>query len=107
MTPDEDGAFYVALSMVPDIGPGRMHRLLRHFGTMGTAWRASPAAWRDAGLEPAVAVNLERARGKIDPTKELARLAKAEISVLTWADAAFPPSVTADSKSTHLPLRTW
>ncbi len=91
MTPDEDRAFYVALSMAPDIGPGRMHRLLRHFGTMGAAWSASPAAWRDAGLEPAVAANLERARGKIDPTKELARLAKAQIEVLTWADAAFPP----------------
>ncbi|MCY4438377.1 MAG: DNA-processing protein DprA [Chloroflexi bacterium] len=91
MTPDEDRAFYVALSMAPDIGPGRMHRLLRHFGTMGAAWSASPAAWRDAGLEPAVAANLERARGKIDPTKELARLAKAQIEALTWADAAFPP----------------
>ena len=91
MTPDEDRAFYVALSMAPEIGPGRMHRLLRHFGTMGAAWSASPAAWRDAGLEPAVASNLERARGKIEPTKELARLAKAEIEVLTWADAAFPP----------------
>ncbi|MYB76742.1 MAG: DNA-protecting protein DprA [Chloroflexi bacterium] len=91
MTPDQDRAFYVALTMVPDIGPGRMHRLLRHFGTMSAAWHASPAAWRDAGLEPAVAATLERARGEIDPAQELARLAKAEIAALTWADAAFPP----------------
>lgn len=91
MTPDQDRAFYVALSIVPDIGPGRMHRLLRHFGAMSAAWHATPAAWRDAGLEPAVAAKLERARGEIDPTQELARLAKAEVSVLTWADAGFPP----------------
>lgn len=91
MTPDRDRAFYVALSMVPDMGPGRMHRLLRHFGTMPAAWHAAPAAWRDAGLEPAVATKLERARGEIDPAGELARLAKADVSVLTWADAAFPP----------------
>lgn len=91
MTPDEDRAFYVALSMAPDIGPGRMHRLLRHFGTLSVAWHATPAAWRDAGLEPAVAAKLERARSAIDPSHELARLAKAGVSALTWTDAAFPP----------------
>ena len=91
MNPDEDRAFYVALSMVPDMGPGRMHRLLRHFGTMSAAWQAAPAAWRSAGLEPAISAALERARGEIDPALELDRLAKANISVLIWADAAFPP----------------
>lgn len=91
MNPNEDRAFYVALSMVPDMGPGRMHRLLRHFGTMSAAWHAAPASWRSAGLEPAVAAALERARGEIDPARELDRLAKADVSVLTWADAAFPP----------------
>ncbi len=91
MHPDEDRAFYVALSFVPDMGPGRMHRLLRHFGTMSAAWHAVPAAWRKAGLEPAVAATLERARGDIDPAFELGRLAKADVTVLTWADAAFPP----------------
>ena len=91
MNPDADRAYYVALSLVPDMGPGRMHRLLRHFGTMSAAWHAAPAAWRSAGLEPAVAAALERARGEMDPALELGRLAQADVSILTWAEAAFPP----------------
>ena len=90
-TPDEDRAYYVALSLAPDMGPGRMHRLLRHFGTLAAAWSASPAAWRDAGLEPAVAAGLERARDEIEPARALDRVAQAGISALTWADSAFPP----------------
>lgn len=88
---DEERAFYVALSTVPDMGPGRMHRLLRHFGSLEAAWDAAPTAWRDAGLERPVATSLERARRRIDPQEELAKLAKAGVSALTWADEAFPP----------------
>ena len=91
MEQSEDRAFYVALSMVPDVGPGRMHRLLRHFGSMAAAWQASPAAWRDAGLNRELAATFAQVRGRIDPAQELARLAGAGISVLTWADADFPP----------------
>ena len=91
ITPDEDRAYYVALSLAPEMGPGRMHRLLRHFGTLAAAWSASPAAWRDAGLEKAVAAGLQRARDEIDPARELDRLAQAGISALTWADDDFPP----------------
>ncbi len=91
ITPDDDRAYYVALSLAPEMGPGRMHRLLRRFGTLAAAWRASPAAWRDAGLEPAVAAGLERARREIDPARELARLAQLDVTALTWADDAFPP----------------
>ena len=87
----EEGAYYVALSRVPDMGPGRMHRLLRHFGSMAAAWHGTAAAWRDAGLEPAVIAGLERARSDIDPGQELAKLAKVEVSVLTWGDSGFPP----------------
>ena len=90
-TPDEDRAYYVALSMTPEMGPGRMHRLLRHFGSLAAAWNASPAAWRDAKLEKTAAAALQRARDKIDPARELSRLAQAGISALTWADDAFPP----------------
>ena len=89
--PDDDREYYVALSMVPDMGPGRMHRLLRHFGSMAAAWHASPAAWRDAGLERDVAATLAHAREEIDPGQGLKDLAEAGISVLTWADDAFPP----------------
>ena len=68
-----------------------MHRLLRHFGSMAAAWQASPAAWRDAGLKRDLAAAFAQARSRIDPAQELARLAGAGVSVLTWADAAFPP----------------
>ena len=91
MMQDEDCGYYVALSVVPDMGPGRMHRLLRHFGSMAAAWHASPAAWRDAGLERDVAATLERMRKQIDTAQELSRLTEAGVSVLTWADDAFPP----------------
>jgi DNA processing protein len=87
----EERGYYVAFSMVPEMGPGRMHRLLRHFGSMAAAWHATPSAWRDAGLEPAVAGNLQHARGDIDPARELARVTEAGIDVLTWGEAAFPP----------------
>ena len=63
-----------------------MHRLLRHFGSMASAWHASPAAWRDAGLERDVAATLAHAREEIDPDQGLKDLAEAGVSVLTWAD---------------------
>lgn len=88
---------WIALSLVPGIGPAGFSRLLRHHGSALAAWRDGlPAAEseerRDGGTAPAPAGGLER-----DPRRVARRVEEATRRaggrVVTGLDDDYPPAL--------------
>jgi hypothetical protein len=73
-TVDDDGpddtAFWLAMANVPHIGPVRIERMLKSFGTLRDAWSAPRGELR-AVLEARPLSELIAARSVTDPHREL------------------------------------
>lgn len=76
--------------MVDGIGPTRLRALLGHFGDAAAAWKASPEALQESGLDRRSLNNLLMARERFDLDAELARLVSLGIQCLIWEDEAYP-----------------
>lgn len=63
---EDDTPFWIAISRVPYIGPARIDRLVRRFGSLQAAW-AAPAAELRAVLEARPLTQLLDARNRVDP----------------------------------------
>jgi DNA processing protein len=73
------------------IGPMRYKKLLGYFGTMEKAWQEGSAQnFIQAGLEEDLAQEIPLRRPQIDLEKELAKLAKENIGILTILDENYP-----------------
>lgn len=90
MMPLDERAYWVALTMVSQIGPARMGRLLERFGNAEAAWKASPLDLAGAGLDRRAIESLAALRGKLDPAAEWRRIEAAGVQVLTLDDPAYP-----------------
>lgn len=73
--PEEETAYWVAISRVPHVGPARIERLLRRFGSLRAAWGA-PSHELRAVLDARPLQELLEARGRVEPERELQRLAE-------------------------------
>lgn len=82
--------YWVAFRMAPAIGRARFELLLKAFGALERAWRASPEALRAAGLDARAITSVSTLKARIDPDAEMARLERAGIRVLTWEDQDYP-----------------
>lgn len=85
----ESAKYWVGFGRVPFVGPARIDRLMRHFGGLDQAWTAPPHELRRVLDERAVA-SLVRTRSELSLDAEMARIARAGISVLTLADPTYP-----------------
>jgi DNA processing protein len=92
MTVEEDAErpFWVAWNRVRGIGPARFGRILEIFGAASVAWQASIADLRGVGIDEKLAATITHQRATIDPEKEMARLERHAVTVLTLRDAAYP-----------------
>ena len=86
--------FWIALSLVPGIGPAAFTQLLRRHGTAGAAWRAGREALSGLGRVSDDAVAAMSSLEGRDP-KALARSVEeatraAGGRILTWLDEAYP-----------------
>jgi DNA processing protein len=86
---DGETAYWLAISRVPYIGPARIERLLRTFGSLSVAWSAPREELRVA-LEPRSLSELLAARSRIDPLGELERLTRSGISVAHPGHPSYP-----------------
>lgn len=85
-------AYWIAFSRVLGIGPVRFRQLLDFFeGDVAAAWRADSTTLAHAGIEQKVLNSFIKQRATIVPEKELERLEKLRISIITWKDATYPP----------------
>lgn len=85
-------AHWIAFSRATGIGPHRFQTLLDFFhDDVIAAWNASRADLLRAGIEEKVAERFLQQREIIVPARELERLEKLRIQIITWKDAAYPP----------------
>ncbi len=62
----------------------------KQFPSMEEAWNASASELKAAGLEGRLASRVVSERANISPDAEIERLAKHNVTVLTWHDPAYP-----------------
>ncbi len=89
MGPADETKYWVALHQVPYIGPVRLERLRRHFGSLACAWNADARALA-AVLDSRAAESLARTRRALDPDRELERIERAGIAPISIDDPRYP-----------------
>lgn len=83
--------YWVAFNRVLGIGPVNFRLLLDYFeDDLAVAWRAGNSELAHAGLHQRTIEAFFAQRATIEPERELERLEKARVNVLTWRDAAYP-----------------
>jgi DNA processing protein len=83
-------AFWVGLSLVPGIGPAKFRRLMEKLGSPEVAWKARPTQLADAGLDRRVVESLVSVRGQIDLGREMEKLRRLGVQVVTLEDGEYP-----------------
>ncbi len=85
-------SYWIAFNRVLGIGPVNFRLLLDFFqDDLATAWQASSQELAHAGLSQRTINSLRAQQSKIDPAREIERLEKHQVGVLTWRDADYPP----------------
>lgn len=85
-----DTPYWIAFSLLPDIGARRLRRVADHFVSMEEAWSASASALIAAGLEPRVATAAVQARASIDVMAQAEKAARAGVRATTLRDPDYP-----------------
>ena len=107
--------YWMALAMVPGIGPSRFQRLVEVFGSPAEVWRARPLDLAAAGLDARSAESLLAFRKSFDLDAYARRVEQSGARVLTLDDAAYPERLKAASdpppvlymKGELLPADAW
>lgn len=82
--------YWVGFNLVKGIGAARLRALLNHFGDAASAWGASAAELRAAGLAPKLVEGVLAARNSDRLEQTWQRIEAGGIQVLTWEDEAYP-----------------
>ncbi|MDQ3707551.1 MAG: DNA-processing protein DprA [Chloroflexota bacterium] len=82
--------YYIALSKVPGVGAARVRRLLDHFGSLETAWRATLGDLLAAGLDTKSAMSLVETRRTANVEADLEQLEKLGGRAVSWEDEEYP-----------------
>ena len=85
-----DIGYLVGLSLLPGIGPARFHRLIERFGEPERAWRASEQELLSLGVDPKQIPALLEKRRVISIERELERLTRLGVHVLSIFDPDYP-----------------
>jgi len=86
---NEEIKYLNAFNQFELIGPKTLGRIKKYFGSYKKAWDSPADVFKNAGLKGKVLENL-RERHKIDPDKQMERLEKYKIKILTKDDKAYP-----------------
>ncbi len=87
---EENKQYWIGFNLVRGIGAVRLRQLLQHFGDLKTAWHASPAELRAAGLSDKLVQNVSLARANMDFNKIRHRIQELGVRVVTWDDEDYP-----------------
>jgi DNA processing protein len=83
--------FLVGLSLLPGIGPARFHRLLDRCKEPERAWHASESELVAVGVDVKAMPSLLEKRSAMSLDREMEKLERLEVSILTIFDSAYPP----------------
>jgi DNA processing protein len=87
--PTADARYWVGFQHVRRIGPVRLKRLIDRFGSISAAWQASQAELRTV-LDESSAESIAGVRSSLDLDREMERIERLGIDVLTLGDATYP-----------------
>ena len=87
--PSSDARYWVGFQHVRRIGPVRLKRLIDRFGSISAAWNASQAELRTV-LDDASVESIARVRSSLDLDREMERIDRLGIEVLTLGDTTYP-----------------
>ena len=91
VSPVDSLGYWIALSQTPGLGAARFRLLEAHFdGDLESAWKAPQRELRAAGIGGGVVKAIAEGRERIDPDRELERLAGCGVRALTWHDEVYP-----------------
>jgi DNA processing protein len=82
--------YWVGFSKVQGIGPMRLRSLLDYYGDIEAAWQADPGELRAIGLDKRSIENLYKLRHSLNLEAEMEKLARLNVSVLTWESQDYP-----------------
>src|SRR5512145_268092 len=82
--------YWLGFNLVAGVGPVRTRQLIERFGSLGAAWKATPEQLVSAGLDGRALQNFQDARRQVDLDKELTRLDKLGVGLITWQDPEYP-----------------
>ena len=83
--------YWVAWSQISSVGPVRLQRLWRHFGSLETAWRAAAADLMAVeGIGLATAMDIDQGRSAIDPSDTYLSYVEANPDFWTPSDSDYP-----------------
>ncbi len=85
-----DIKYYNALNLITEIGANRFKKLMSYFPSAKEAWEASFGELKRAGLEEKVIEAFTQKRSKISPDKEIEKVIKANINIITIKDPRYP-----------------
>jgi len=86
----DDKKYWIGFNLIKGIGAVRMQGLVAYFGDLESAWSASPADLREAGLGAKVIERVIQAHENVDLDKVYEKIEKQGIKILTWQDEAYP-----------------
>ena len=82
---------WLALSLTPGLGPTKARKLAEHFGSTEAVFRASLTELESTGIQAVSAQSLATGKSMELAREEFARAADAGVTVLSVADASYPP----------------
>jgi DNA processing protein len=86
----ESRAYWVALSLVPGIGPAKFRRLVDALGSPRAAWTAGPMQLASAGLDRRAIDSLISTRARVQIDAEMEKLQRLKVRVMTQQDDDYP-----------------
>ena len=85
-------AYWITFNRVSGIGPVSFKSLLEYYDNdLEAAWRADTKELAQAGLTQKTIENVVKLRATSTPQRELEKLEKLRIRVITWKDKNYPP----------------
>jgi DNA processing protein len=94
---------WLALSLVPNLGPRLTAALLRRFGSPAAIRRSSPSQLRTVPhVGEKLAADFARCLRDLDLTAEVARLERHRVGLLGWGLPGYPPTLTHTFDPPHL-----
>ena len=82
--------YWIGFTKVPSIGPQRFNKLIKAFDNLKQAWDAPIVKLEQSGLEDNVIAEIIRVRAEINLDKELEKLEKESVSVVTVEEEIYP-----------------
>lgn len=100
---EEEKKFLNAFNLLYNFGPKRLARIESFFNSFQEAWyENNPAVFKKAGITAKKSLNELSKREEINPEKEVRKLEKEEIRVITKSDPSYPKRLGQISDSPFL-----